>query len=53
MPSPLIPPDWFVTNVNEKNPDLPNRTALDPAMMALWHMVSQPPPGSLLLVTGC
>jgi len=52
----LIPPDWFVANLNAgvrrdwaaAGPP-PHRTALDPLVMLAWHTMNETKPG---LITG-
>lgn len=50
----LIPPDWFVAGYNANRPWPSFATALDPQVMALWHMISfpPPPPSALTIITG-
>lgn len=58
MPEPIevFPPPWFMENLNRTrfNEGLPTLSMFDPIAMAVWHMVSRPPPPmSLVVVTGC
>jgi len=57
---PVFPPPWFVENLNAGvsrdwagDGPAPYRTALDPLVMAAWHMASMVPRTSLFIVTGC
>lgn len=51
-PAPFLPPQWFLDNYHERNPDLPRRSRLDPVMISLWQSVAYPPSQPLCVITG-